>query len=150
MDLTPDFWTPMKHWAALWILMRHHLPWGVAFLCLCPSQIKLCFVSSHSLRPVVGKTGNLSNSNSSTSVGRKPEWWCVLFWEVPVQSNYNPLLFPLFFFSFIFLCLPFFPFLSLSLPVPTGSLASNGQEAQSENLRAAPYLTAAVKTTEVE
>lgn len=119
MDFTADFWTPVKHWAALWISMRHHLPWGVAFLFPCSSQIKPCFVSSHSLRPVVRKTGNLSISSSSSECwkGTRVKVSAVLA-SVPVQSCYKHLALPFFFFlPFIFLFFPFFPVLfSLSLP----------------------------------
>lgn len=146
MDFTADFWTPVKHWAALWISMRHHLPWGVAFLFPCSSQIKPCFVSSHSLRPVVRKTGNLSISSSSSECwkGTRVKVSAVLA-SVPVQSCYKHLALRFFFFFFSSFYFPFFPFLScpffsLSPPVPSGSFASNGWKAKSGNLSAAPYL----------
>lgn len=152
MELTPDFWTPMKHWAAFWISIRNHLPWGVVFLFPYPSQTKLFSLSSHKLRPVVGKTGNLSIPSSSSECwkGIRVVVSGVLGW-VAVQSSYKHLaLLPIFFLLFSFLSLFFLFLLSLSPPVPTGSSASNRWEAKSENLSAAPYLTAAVKTTEVE
>lgn len=156
MDFTADFWTPVKHWAALWISMRHHLAWGVAFLFPCSSQIKPCFVSSHSLRPVVRKTGNLSISSSSSECwkGTRVKVSAVLA-SVPVQSCYKHLALPFFFFfpSFYF---PFFPFLScpfFSLSLSSSTLwkfCIKWLKSQVWKPYCCSLFTAAVKTTEVE